>query len=156
MALLRDVAAEKRAKEKAEAPTVKTAEQTQAEEAAKAKAAAEKKDTIQAAAQSVWKRRFRQLPEEKAVDLFADVIGDAFILGIGGGLIIYEYVKSSKKPDTNAVKIAALEEELKEEKSRISELEETEKQQQQRVQALEEALEALKSPPALRRAATTA
>src|SRR5271156_2147838 len=97
VAALRDVAAEKRAKEKAEAPTVKTEEQTRSEEAAKEKAKSEKKEAKAEATKSVWRRKFRPLPEAKAVDLFADVIGDAFILAIGVGLIIYEYVKSSGK-----------------------------------------------------------
>jgi DNA repair exonuclease SbcCD ATPase subunit len=146
VAALRDVAAEKRAKEIAEAPTVKTEEQTRAEEAAKEKAAAEKKEAKAEASKSIWKRKFRPLPEAKAVDLFADVIGDGFILAIAAGLIVYEYVKSRGKPDTNAVRIEELDQQLKEEKSRIEELEETEKRQQKRVEALEEALESLRNP----------
>jgi hypothetical protein len=147
VAALRDVAAEKRAKEKAEAPTVKTEEQTRAEEAAHEKAKAEKKEAKAEASKSIWRRKFRSLPEAKAVDLFADVIGDAFILAIGGALIIYEYVKSSRKPDTNAIKIAELDQQLKGEEARIAELEETERRQQEKVKALEDALEAMKNHP---------
>lgn len=146
VALLRDIAAEKRAKERAEAPTVKTEEQTRAEEAAKEKAGAEKKESKSEPSKSVWRRRFRPLPEAKAVDLFADVIGDAFILAIAGGLIIYEYVKAARKPDITSIKIAELEQELQEEKLRIAELEDTEKQQRKRIEAFEEVLEALKHP----------
>lgn len=73
-----DKTAEKRAKEKAEAPTVKTEEQTKEEEAAKKHAATKEKPPPKE--QSVWRRKFRPLPENKAVDLFADVIGDSFIL----------------------------------------------------------------------------
>jgi optic atrophy 3 protein len=142
VAALRDVAAEQRAKEKAETPTVKTEEQMKADEAAKEKASAEKE-----ASKSIWKRKFRPLPEAKAVDLFADVIGDAFILAIGMGLIIYEYVRTSGKPDTNAVKIAELDKQLKEEEARIAELEETERKQHKRVEVLEEALAALQTSP---------
>merc|ERR1712080_290901 len=111
VAPLRDPEAERRAKEKAEAPTVKTEEQTKREEEAKAKerekeqqrekqkqrankdattavptpAGAVVSTTMTGKAkrplfQNVWKRKFRPLPESKAVDLFADVIGDAFIL----------------------------------------------------------------------------
>lgn len=82
--LLRDAAAERRAKEKAEAPTVKTEEQTKQEEA---------KAKEKAAPKSVWKRKFRPLPENKAVDLFADVVGDTFILLVAGGLILYEFIR---------------------------------------------------------------
>jgi len=151
VAALRDVAAEKRAKEKAEAPTVKTEEQTRAEEAAHEKVRAEKREHKAEASKSVWRRKFRSLPEAKAVDLFADVIGDAFILVIGGALIIYEYVKSSRKPDTNAIKIAELDQQLKDEEARIVELEETERRQQEKVKALEDALEVLRNQPGKKR-----
>ncbi|KAI9730460.1 MAG: hypothetical protein M1818_008155 [Claussenomyces sp. TS43310] len=135
---LRDVAAEQRAKERAAAPTVKTEEQMKAEEHAKEKAHIK-------ASQSVWTRKFRALPEAKAVDLFADIIGDAFILTIATVLIIYEYVRSKQKPDGNAIKLAEMEELLKEEEKRIAELERTEKRQQERVSVLEEAVEAFKA-----------
>ena len=151
VAALRDVAAEKRAKERAEAPTVKTEEQTRAEEAVHEKAKAEKKEAKVEASKSIWRRKFRPLPEAKAVDLFADVIGDAFILVIGGALIIYEYIKSSRKPDTNAIKIAELDQQLKEEEARIAELEERERRQQEKVKALEIALEALRNHPGKKR-----
>jgi len=136
VAALRDVAAERRAKERAEAPTVKTEEQTRAEEYAKAKAGAKP--------QSIWHRRFRPLPEAKAVDLFAEIIGDAFILTIGTALVIYEYVRTKSKPDGNAIKIAEMEDLLREEQKRIEELEQMEKQRQERMSVLEQALEAYK------------
>jgi len=142
--LLRDKAAEKRAKEKASAPTVKTEEQTRAEEAVKEKHAAREKAAQQEASKSVWKRKFRPLPEEKAVDLFADVIGDAFILFVAGGLIVYEYVRAKGKPDPNAEKIAELNEKLRELDRREEELEEVEKKQQKRVETLEQALEEIR------------
>jgi len=142
VAALRDPSAEKRAKEKAQAPTVKTEEQTRAEAAAKEKNAGKE---LHEASQSIWKRKFRPLPEAKAVDLFADVVGDTFILVIAAGLIIYEYVRSSRKPDGNAVKIAEMAEQLQQEERRIAELEDVEKQQQRRVEVLEQALELLKS-----------
>jgi hypothetical protein len=151
VAALRDVAAEQRAKEKAEAPTVKTEEQMKADEAAKERAAARKAEEKHEASKSIWRRKFRPLPEAKAVDLFADVIGDSFILGIAGALIIYEYVKSKQKPDTNAVKLGELEERLKMGEKRVEELEEIEKRQLERVELLEEALEALRSQPARKR-----
>lgn len=152
---MRDVAAEKRAKEKAEAPTVKTAEQVKAdEEKAAAKAAATAKAVATGTkekvssydpSRSIWTRKFRPIPEAKAVDLFADVLGDAFVLLVAGGLITYEYVKSKSKPDINSVRIAELAELLREEELRVAELEAVEKKQQHRVDVLEQALELLKS-----------
>lgn len=147
--LLRDKAAEKRAKEKAEAPTVKTKEQIEHEEALKEKHAKEKSALKEVP--SVWKRKFRPLPEEKAVDLFADVIGDAFILFVAGGLIIYEYVRAKGKPDTNAEKIAELNKKLDELEERGKELEEAEKRQKERVETLEQALEVMRQATAQRK-----
>jgi len=144
---LRDVAAERRAKERAEAPTVKTEEQMKADEIAKEKQAAKDKEAAKEASKSIWKRKFRPLPEAKAVDLFADVVGDTFILTVASALIIYEYVRSKSKPDPNTEKIAELEATVKDEERRIQELEEAEKAQQRRVEVLEQALELLKSPP---------
>jgi DNA repair exonuclease SbcCD ATPase subunit len=139
--LLRDKAAEKRAKEKAEAPTVKTEEQARIDEAKAAKENA----TAKVAPVGIWRRKFRPLPESKAVDLFADVIGDSFILFVAGGLIIYEYIRTKGKPDTNAEKIAELNEKLAELDRRGHELEEAEKKQQSRVETLEQALDEIKS-----------
>ncbi|RDW84974.1 hypothetical protein BP6252_02564 [Coleophoma cylindrospora] len=138
--LLRDSAAEKRAKEKAEAPTVKTEEQMKADEKNAQRRAKEKAE----AAKSIWKRKFRALPEEKAVDLFADVIGDSFILLVAGGLIMYEYFRSKSKPDTNAMKLEEINQKLKELDGREKELEEHEKEQRARVETLEQALEEMR------------
>jgi hypothetical protein len=156
---MRDVAAEKRAKEKAEAPTVKTAEQVKADEekaAAKAASAAKaaatgtkEKVSSYDPSRSIWTRKFRPIPEAKAVDLFADVIGDAFVLLVAGGLITYEYVKSKSKPDQNTVRIAELAQQLEEEELRVAELEALEKRQQHRVEVLEQALELLKEERAI-------
>ncbi|KAL3424811.1 OPA3 family protein [Phlyctema vagabunda] len=142
--LLRDSAAEKRAKEKAEAPTVKTEEQMKAEEAAKEKNAARRAKEKAEAAKSIWKRKFRALPEEKAVDLFADVIGDSFILLVAIMLITYEYIRTKGKPDANALKIEEINEKLKELDLREKDLEETEKTQRNRVETLEQAIEEMK------------
>lgn len=143
--LLRDAAAEKRAKEKAEAPTVKTKEQTlHDEEKRKERKAREKLVPNMSPKTSVWKRVFKELPEEKAVDLFADVIGDSFILFVAGGLILYEYLRSRGKPDVNAEKIAELNKKLEELEIREKELEESEKIQKNRVETLEQALEVMR------------
>lgn len=153
--LLRDRVAERRAKERAEAPTVKTEEQTRAEEKAAAdKAKKEKSSSTSESQQSVWKRRFRPLPETKAVDLFADVIGDAFILLVASGLIIYEYQKAASKPDTNAENLKALKEKLEklEEKERIRE--KVESEQRTRVETLEQAIEEMKKATAATRSSS--
>lgn len=145
--LLRDAAAEKRAKEKAEAPTVKTKEQTLHDEVMKKEKHAREK-AAPAQPPSVWRRKFRSLPEEKAVDLFADVIGDSFILLVAGGLIMYEYVRAKGKPDVNAEKIAELNKKLEDLEARGKELEEAEKVQKDRVETLEQALEVMRQATA--------
>ncbi len=142
--LLKDVAAEKRAKEKAEAPTVKTEEQVKLEEAQKEKTIAKEKAETKEASKSIWKRKFRPLPENKAVDLFADVIGDSFILLVAVGLILYEYIRSKGKTDPNADKIAELNRRLEELDERENHLEEQEKANQTRVETLEQALEEMR------------
>jgi optic atrophy 3 protein len=141
--LLRDVAAEKRAKERAEAPTAKTEEQTKADEA-KEKAASKEKTAQKETSKSVWRRKFRPLPETKAVDLFADVIGDSFILFVAGGLILYEYFKSKGKPDVQAEKMAEFNRKLEELEQREKELEETEKKRRAQFETLEKTLEEMK------------
>ncbi|PHH78715.1 hypothetical protein CDD82_2898 [Ophiocordyceps australis] len=143
VALLRDPEAERRAKEQAEAPTAKTEEQVKRDE---------QRPTRQAARwprfslQNVWKRKFRPLPESKAVDLFADVAGDAFILAVAGALIMYEYWKSSQKPDVNKERIQELDQRLDQLSKREDELAAAEEMARQKVEALEEALRALKDP----------
>lgn len=152
--LLKDSAAEKRAKEKAEAPTVKTEEQTRHDEEQKEKNAQKEKTASQDASKSVWKRKFRPLPEAKAVDLFADVIGDAFVLLVAGGLIIYEYVRSRGKPDANAEKIAELHSKLDALDAREKQLEEAEKEQQTRVETLEQAIEEMRKASSKKKASS--
>lgn len=148
VALLRDPEAERRAKEKAEAPTVKTEEQTKRDNALKKKRStdATRRMGFPFQIQNVWRRKFRPLPEAKAVDLFADVIGDTFILSVAGGLIIYEYWKSSKKPDANKERIDELNERIEELRKREEELADAEEKQRQRFESLEEALRTLKDP----------
>ncbi|KAI0890044.1 optic atrophy 3-like protein [Annulohypoxylon maeteangense] len=149
VALLRDVEAEIRAKEKAEAPTVKTKGQIEKEEEIRAKHGTTNQETRARKTLpiiSVWRRKFRPLPEAKAVDLFADVVGDGFILLVGTVLILYEYHRSSQKPDTNLEKIKELNTLFEELDRREKALEEAEKRQQSRVLILEEALRGLKDP----------
>jgi hypothetical protein len=148
VALLRNPNAEQKAKEKAEAPTVKTEEQVKKEEELRAKygTTARESHPAKEAPRSVWRRKFRPLPEAKAVDLFADVIGDAFILGVAGGLITYEYWKSSQKPDKNKEMIEELQRRMDELRLKEEELAEVERRQEERVQLIEEALRAFKDP----------
>ncbi|RSL63480.1 hypothetical protein CEP53_004396 [Fusarium sp. AF-6] len=145
VALLRNPEAERRAKEKAEAPTVKTEEQQKRDDELKLKQSTEP-TARKIPFQNIWRRKFRALPENKAVDLFADVIGDVFILSVAIGLIVYESWKSSQKPDANKVRLEELDQKLEELKKREEELEEAEEKQRQRFESLEEALRGLKDP----------
>lgn len=147
VALLRDVEAERRAKERAEAPTVKTEEQQRRDDEAATRDGDKGRATAGALGlHKVWRRRFRPLPEAKAVDLFADVIGDAFILGVAGGLIMYETWKAARKPDANRERIDELERRLEELRLREDELAVAEERQRCRVEALEEALRRAEDP----------
>ena len=149
MALLRNADAERRAKEKAEAPTVKTKEQMEKEEQLKAKYGATARESHPSknfSRISTWRRRFKPLPEAKAVDLFADVIGDAFILFVATALIIYETWRTSSKPDKNKERIEDLTKQFEELQKKEQEREEEEKRQQSRILQLEEALRNYKDP----------
>lgn len=149
VALLRDVDAERKAKEKAETPTVKTKEQVEKEEQFKAKYGSTSKDASQwrnPLRTSVWKRRFKPLPEGKAVDLFADVIGDGFILLVATALILYETWRSSVKPDKNKEMIEELNKRFEELQLREKDHEEEERRQQSRILQLEEVLRNYKDP----------
>ncbi|KAL7629423.1 hypothetical protein AAE478_000943 [Parahypoxylon ruwenzoriense] len=148
VALLRNVEAEMRAKEKAEAPTAKTKEQVEKEDELRAKHGTTNQDghSKKASPTSIWRRKFRPLPEAKAVDLFADVVGDGFILLVAAVLILYEYHRSSQKPDANLEKIKELNERLEELDQREKELEEAEKRHQSRLLILEDVLRGLKDP----------
>ncbi|KAK1639166.1 optic atrophy 3-like protein [Colletotrichum phormii] len=95
---------------------------------------------------SVWRRKFRSLPEAKAVDLFADVIGDTFILGVASAIILYEYWKASQKPDQNAERIKVLDAKLEELTRREEALSQKEAERTERYHALETALRELRDP----------
>ncbi|CAN8098861.1 unnamed protein product [Discula destructiva] len=149
VALLRNSAAQQRAKEKAEAPTVKTKEQVEKEELRKAQGVSTAKESLTSrrhAGISVWRRQFKPLPEGKAVDLFADVIGDGFILLVATILIIYETWRSSSKPDANKERIEALTQRFEELQRKEEEHEEEERRQQSRILQLEEVLRNYKDP----------
>lgn len=148
VALMRNSEAERKAKEMAEAPTVKTEEQIRKEEELRAKYGTTPRASHpqKITPLNVWKRKFRPLPEAKAVDLFAEVIGDAFILIIASALVVFEYYRSSSKPDKNSEMIKDLDRRLAELDEREKQLEEAERKQQERVQMIEDALRAYKDP----------
>lgn len=149
VALLRNTDAERKAKEKAEAPTVKTKEQIEKEEQLKARhgSTARELQSLRALPRvSIWRRQFKPLPEAKAVDLFADVIGDGFILLVAMVLIIYETWRASSKPDKNKEKLEELTKQFEEFQRREQELEEEERRQQSRILQLEEVLRNYKDP----------
>ncbi|KAL1880192.1 hypothetical protein VTK73DRAFT_6223 [Phialemonium thermophilum] len=148
VALLRNPDAENKLKEKAETPTVKTKEQVEKEEELRAKYGTTAKEShpVKSPPRSIWRRKFRPLPEAKAVDLFADVIGDAFILIVAGGLVIFEYQRSSQKPDANLEKIKELNNRIEELKKKEEELEDAEREQLTRLEAIEDALRAFRDP----------
>ena len=146
VASLRNVEEEMKAKDLAEAPTVKTKEQIEKEEREKREGPKKTKRKNMKEWTSVWKRQFRPLPEAKAVTLFADVVGDAFILSVATGLLLFEYWRSSQKPDANLERIRELDARLEEMRAREEEAERREEEQRRRVGALEEALRALKDP----------
>ncbi|KAK4168549.1 hypothetical protein QBC43DRAFT_309097 [Cladorrhinum sp. PSN259] len=148
VATLRNNESIQKAKEKAETSTVKTEEQVKREEELKAKygTTARESHPVKDAPPSIWKRKFRSLPEGKAVDLFADVVGDTFILTVAGALITYEYWRSSQKPDQNRETIEVLEKQIEELKRRGEELEEAERAQRERVELIETALRAFRDP----------
>lgn len=149
VALLRNTEAQQRAKEKAEAPTVKTKEQVEKEEQQKAKYGSTAKESSlvrKYTGISVWKRQFKPLPEAKAVDLFADVVGDGFILFVAAVLIIYETWRSSSKPDANKENIEELTKRFEELQRKEQEHEAEERRQQNRILQLEEVLRNYKDP----------
>lgn len=118
----------------------RTEEETKAHEAAKAKEKEREDRQKKEANKSIWQRKFKALPEEKAVDLFADVTGESFVFGVAILLIVYEYARVSGKPDPNAEKIVDLEAKLAELRRLDNEREEEKKQERQRVETLEQAV----------------
>ncbi|KAH6689124.1 optic atrophy 3-like protein [Plectosphaerella plurivora] len=163
VALLRNPIAEIKAKEKAETATVQTKEEFEKEQEKKKKSSTSKEhempngDSSKGSgtrpshfriftSQGVWKRKFRPLPEAKAVDLFADVVGDAFILGVAGGLITYESWKALQKPDKNLERIKELDERFDDLERRELALEKEEAELLRKVTILEDAIRVLSDP----------
>ncbi|KAI0482899.1 optic atrophy 3-like protein [Xylariaceae sp. FL0804] len=145
---MRNSQKEAKVREKAETPTVPTKEQAAKQDGIRAKHGTTNQENRarKSLPTSLWKRKFRPLPEEKAVDLFADVVGDSFILAVAAGLVLYEAHRSSQKPDANLERIAQLQERFDELERRERELAEAEQRQQARVSMIEEALRTFKDP----------
>lgn len=139
IAVLRDPSAERRARERAEAPTVKTEEEARRDERAKEKGGSQ-------TGISIWRRRFRPLPEGKAVDLFAEVVGDSFILMVAAGFIVWETLRAKDKPDPHAEKIEELRTRIEEITLEEKEQKRKEAEQETRIASLEQALERLQKP----------
>ncbi|EFX03236.1 opa3 domain containing protein [Grosmannia clavigera kw1407] len=98
---------------------------------------------------SVWKRKFRALPEAKAVDLFADVVGAAFILVIASALVLYEYYRSASKPDANLANLERIKDlngQLTELRAAEDEHVPAEKLHESRILAMEAALRSYRDP----------
>ncbi|RKF58618.1 putative opa3-like protein [Erysiphe neolycopersici] len=134
--LLKDTVAEKRVKDRSE-PFVNKTEQNNMGEMKNLKDTAKEKPIPKNVPISVWKRKFRPLPEGKAVELFANVLGDTFVLLVAGTLISYEYVRTKGKPDINAEKIAELYNKLEELDRRERALENVNNDVKTKVEALE-------------------
>lgn len=128
LGLLQDAAAIERqaAKEAAEAaakkhkhtnmPTVKTEAQTKAEEKAIARAKKEA-EKAESEAKPPAKPRIRPLSEAKAIEMGTNFISEAFLFGVGGGLIVFESWRSRRKENTRRDEVS----------DRLNDLEESEK-----------------------------
>ena len=127
LGLLRDTAAieKQAAKEEAEAaakkhkhsiPTVKTKEQTVADEKSAAHIAQEKAKPTEPS-KPAPKPRIRPLSEAKAIDAGALFISEAFLFAVAGGLIFFESWRSRRKETTRREDVT----------DRLSDLEESER-----------------------------
>ena len=116
-------AAEAQAKKhKHEAPTVKTEAQTRADDAV-----ARDKDKSAQPAKTSAKPRIRPLTEAKAIDTGANFISETFLFFVGGGLIVFESLRSRRKESTRREDVAG----------RLGELEESERNARRALVALE-------------------
>lgn len=125
------LAAEKRAAREAEAqarkhkpqiPTVKTEAQVKAEEAAEAKAKEKPQDVAKPPPP-----RIRPLTEAKAIDSGANILSEAFLFLVAGGLIIFESMRARRKEASRKLDVS----------ERLDELEESERAAHRGLLALE-------------------
>jgi hypothetical protein len=118
-------AAEAQAKKtKPEVPTAKTESQTKADEAAQS---LKEKDKSVERAKPAPKPRIRPLSEAKAIDSGASFISETFLFMVGGGLIIFESLRSRRKENSRREDVA----------ERLEELEQSEKNARRALVALE-------------------
>lgn len=145
LGLLRDTAAieKQAAREAAEAaakkhkhsiPTVKTEAQTLADEKAAKEVAKDKFKTFEAS-KPAPKPRIRPLTEAKAIESGATFISEAFLFGVGGGLIIFESWRYRRKENTRREDVA----------DRLGELEESERAARRALVELEREVLALRA-----------
>lgn len=95
----KEAAAEAAKKHKPSAPTVKTEAQTKAEQEEVAKAAKEK-------TKATTHPRIRPLSEAKAIESGANFISEGFLFAVGGGLIIFESLRSRRKETSRREDVA--------------------------------------------------
>ncbi|KAK2758757.1 hypothetical protein FQN54_003448 [Arachnomyces sp. PD_36] len=124
--IAREAAEAQAKKHKSQIPTVKTEAQTKAEETAEAKLRA----TNTGPAKPPPKPRIRPLSEAKAIDSGATFISEAFLFLVGGGLIVFESLRSRRKETSRREDVA----------ERLTELEESERTAREGLIALEKEL----------------
>lgn len=108
----REAAEAQSKKNKRQVPTVKTEEQTKADETA----AARQKEKAQEPPKPPPIPRIRPLSEAKAIDMGANFISESFLFLVAGGLIVFESMRSRRKESNRREDVA----------DRLGELEESE------------------------------
>ena len=92
--------AEAKRKHRSSIPTVKSEEETKADEAAKEKEKEDIKNKVKKP------RRIRPLSEEKAIDTGANFISETFLFMVAGGLIVVESFRSRRKENNRREDVA--------------------------------------------------
>ncbi|KAF2797611.1 hypothetical protein K505DRAFT_372318 [Melanomma pulvis-pyrius CBS 109.77] len=91
--IAKEVAAAEAARKKTQAPTVKTEEETKAEEALSEK----ERETIKKKAEAARKPRIRPLSEAKAIETGANFVAETFIFSVGILVIVVEQWRQRRK-----------------------------------------------------------
>lgn len=94
--IAREVAAARAAREKSQAPTVKTEAETKADEALSAK----EREAIRKKTEAAHKPRIRPLSEAKAIETGANFVAESFIFAVGIGVIVFEQWRQRRKAKT--------------------------------------------------------
>ncbi|KAF2001151.1 hypothetical protein P154DRAFT_172285 [Amniculicola lignicola CBS 123094] len=120
--IAREVAAAKAAREKTHMPTVKTEAETLADKALTAK----EREAIKKKAEQAHKPRIRPLSETKAIETGANFVSEAFIFGVGIGVIVFEQWRQRRKArnqrDDIKEDLEEVQQELKAVKAELEEL----------------------------------